>query len=139
MRQSISDRLPLTLARCISCILPGLRAKQGNWPDARLVEFLSDPAKLATALPCPPLDSIRRQPALAVDLASEREARAAREAELQEHSRAPSNELRRRATRGDLATTQQPLPQRGGPHAGTGEGDHALRQVYLHRVRTICR
>ena len=44
---------------------------------------------------------------------------------------------RRSARRGPLTTAQQRLPHRGGQNAGTGEGDHALRQVHLHRIRTI--
>ena len=45
----------------------------------------------------------------------------------------------RSARRGDLSTAQQSLPHRGGPDAGAGERDHALRQVHLHRVCAVCR
>src|SRR5262245_65910378 len=41
--------------------------------------------------------------------------------------------MRRSARRCDLPTAQQPLPHRGGSHAGASEGGHAPRQVHLHR------
>jgi cytochrome c2 len=40
---------------------PGLRAKQGNWTEARLVEFLSDPAKFANGTNMPNLGLDREQ------------------------------------------------------------------------------
>ena len=40
---------------------------------------------------------------------------------------------------GDLARAQQPLPHRGGPDAGAGQGGHPVRQVHGAGVRAVCR
>lgn len=55
---SLSNLLNRRIASDAFRYSPGLRAKEGTWTEARLVEFLSDPAKFAngTNMPNPELD-----------------------------------------------------------------------------------